>query len=163
VSVRDEGHREVSDPEHTTEGYSFDSLARGMANGAISRRQALKLVSAALLGFGSLGLLGGVAGAKSNHGHHHSGAHGASKGGKHKGGKHNKGRKNKGGNSTCAHFCQGLLSSAARGKCVSDAAHGKGLCFQCGPKGTNQGLCGQVCCSSGQTCDTTNPNQPTCV
>ena len=157
---KDEGHRAVPAPQ-ASEEYSFDTLARSMAEGAISRGQALKLVGAALLGFGSLGLLGGVAGAKSNNGNHHSGAHGAGKGGKHHG-KH-KGHKGNGGNSACAQFCQGLLSSAARGQCVSDAAHGTGLCFQCGPAGTNQGLCGQVCCSSGQTCDTTNPNQPTCV
>src|SRR5439155_6204908 len=38
------------------------------------------------------------------------------------------------GNSDCAHFCQQVPPGASRGKCVSDAAHGTGLCFQCGPK-----------------------------
>src|SRR3954463_7684939 len=43
---------------------AFDELARGLASGALTRGQALKLVGAALLGFSSLGLLEGVAGAK---------------------------------------------------------------------------------------------------
>ena len=47
-----------------TEEHSFDELARGMAEGTISRGRALKLVAAALVNFGSLGLLGGVAEAR---------------------------------------------------------------------------------------------------
>src|SRR5215218_9814405 len=41
---------------------SFDELARGLASGSISRRRALKLMGAALVG-GTLGSLGGVAAA----------------------------------------------------------------------------------------------------
>jgi len=41
---------------------SFDELARGLANGSISRRRALRLMGAALVG-GTLGSLGGVAAA----------------------------------------------------------------------------------------------------
>lgn len=41
---------EVSYREDTTEEYSFDDLARGLANGAISRERVLKVVGAALLG-----------------------------------------------------------------------------------------------------------------
>ncbi len=40
--------------EDMTEEYSFDELARGLATGTLSRRKALKLVGAALLG-GALG------------------------------------------------------------------------------------------------------------
>src|SRR5215218_5130610 len=41
---------------------SFDDLARGLANGSVSRGRALKLMGAALVG-GTLGSLGGVAAA----------------------------------------------------------------------------------------------------
>lgn len=55
-------------------------------------------------------------------------------------------------NESCAQFCQQLSPGKLRGKCVEDAAHGKGLCFACGPKGTNTGLCGSTCCPPGTTC-----------
>jgi hypothetical protein len=55
-------------------------------------------------------------------------------------------------NESCAHFCQQLPPGKLRGKCVEDAAHGKGLCFACGPKGTNAGLCGTHCCPPGTVC-----------
>src|SRR4051794_11053845 len=41
---------------------AFDDLAKGMASGIISRGQALRMVGAALLGFSSLGSLGGCQG-----------------------------------------------------------------------------------------------------
>jgi hypothetical protein len=53
-----------------------------------------------------------------------------------------------GGNSDCAHFCTATFPpGAARGQCVSDAAHGTGICYQCGPAAANTGLalCGQTC------------------
>jgi hypothetical protein len=55
------------------EEHSFDALAKEMADGAISRGRALKLLGAALLGFGSLSLFGGVAETKrkKKHRHHH--------------------------------------------------------------------------------------------
>ena len=123
---------------------SFDELAKEMASGTISRGQALKMVGATLLGFGSLGILGGVAGAKPKHKAKHKG---------HKSNGANPPIAN-GGNSDCAHFCQNLPPGPDRGKCVSDAAHGKGLCFDCGPAGSNAGLCGTVCCPDGKSCDT---------
>ncbi len=43
--------------EHASEEHSFDELARGLARGSLSRRRALKLVGAALLG-GVLSLAG---------------------------------------------------------------------------------------------------------
>ena len=47
-----EGRRgtEFLDQEDTTEGHPFDELARGLADGTISRRQALKLSGAFALG-----------------------------------------------------------------------------------------------------------------
>jgi hypothetical protein len=70
------------------------------------------------------------------------------------------------GNSDCAHFCQQLPPSQ-RGRCVSDAAHGRGLCHQCGPRkpaGSASQLCRGTCvtCSGGQIPDPTTPNC-TCV
>jgi hypothetical protein len=59
------------------------------------------------------------------------------------------------GNSPCAHFCvETFPPGAARGKCVSDAAHGTGICFECGPAAPEDHppLCGQVCCEEGQIC-----------
>jgi hypothetical protein len=72
-----------------------------------------------------------------------------------------------GGNSDCAHFCQQAFPPGPqRGQCVSDAAHGTGLCVQCNADITR--LCNGVCvdlqtdvnncgacgtkCTSGQTC-----------
>ena len=46
----DEQFREDLDQAEKMEEYSFDELAKGLATGALSRRQALKLVGAALLG-----------------------------------------------------------------------------------------------------------------
>jgi len=55
---------------------SFDELARGLAEGTITRGRALKLAGAAVLGFSSLGLLGGVAEARHRHHHRHGGGGG---------------------------------------------------------------------------------------
>jgi hypothetical protein len=61
-----------------------------------------------------------------------------------------------GGNSACAKFCAQVFgaNTPAAGKCTSDAAKGKGLCYRCGPAApaTHPPLCGQVCCSAGQGC-----------
>ena len=48
--------------ERTGASSSFDELAIGLSSGSVSRRKALKLMGAALLG-GTLGSLGGVAAA----------------------------------------------------------------------------------------------------
>lgn len=68
------------------------------------------------------------------------------------------------GNSPCAHFCvETFPPGPDRGKCVSDAAHGTGICFECGPAAPegHPPLCGQVCCAEGQVCEDgtcVNPN-----
>ena len=37
-------------------------------------------------------------------------------------------------NSDCAHFCNSVFDPGPdRGQCKSDAAHGTGLCYTCGP------------------------------
>ena len=56
------------------------------------------------------------------------------------------------GNADCATWCHQVFSGSAAGKCTADAAHGNGACYQCGPKGTNAGLCGGACCPTGQAC-----------
>lgn len=39
-----------------------------------------------------------------------------------------------GGNSACAAFCAQVFGDTrAAGQCTSAAAHGQGLCYQCGP------------------------------
>lgn len=71
------------------------------------------------------------------------------------------------GNSACARFCTDTFPPGdARGRCASDAAHGQGLCYGCGPAAPagHPDLCGlpggpRGCCSaalphccSGTTC-----------
>src|SRR6478672_1671461 len=60
------------------------------------------------------------------------------------------------GNDECAHFCQAVFPPGAdRGKCVSDAAHNGGLCFQCNKDLSR--LCRPAsgpptCCQNGDEC-----------
>ena len=61
MSTEDKEVRVHSTREDTTEELSFDVLAKGVASGAISRRRALKLVGAAILGGGAMALLPGIA------------------------------------------------------------------------------------------------------
>ena len=49
----------------------------------------------------------------------------------------------------CAAFCLQLPAGQARGQCISDAARGRGLCYQCGPAATTPFL--SFCQSTG-TC-----------
>jgi hypothetical protein len=72
-------------------------------------------------------------------------------------------------NSACAHFCASVFGAdtPAADQCTSDAAHGTGLCYTCGPAspGGTQPICcpengsGQctsyssaTCCSGGRVC-----------
>jgi hypothetical protein len=71
-------------------------------------------------------------------------------------------------NSACAHFCNAVFGPGPdRGKCTSDAAHGTGLCYTCGPSspGGTQPICcpensdgtctsysSATCCSDGTVC-----------
>jgi hypothetical protein len=70
------------------------------------------------------------------------------------------------GNSDCAHFCKEVFPPGKqRGQCVSDAAHGEGLCAACGAD--VERLCvdrtgAQVCCTAQQDCGLTGLNQQGC-
>ena len=72
-------------------------------------------------------------------------------------------------NSGCAHFCNAVFGgdTPASAQCATDAAHGTGLCYSCGPAspGSTQPICcptnpngtctsysSATCCGSGQTC-----------
>jgi hypothetical protein len=74
VSTKEEGFGEGTDREDVTEEHSFDELARGLATGAISRGQALKLVGGgilgAALGFVGLGFFDADAEARGRHSRH---------------------------------------------------------------------------------------------
>lgn len=61
MSAEDKEFGKLPTREDTTEEFSFDELAKGLASGRISRSRALKLVGAAILGGGVLTLLPGVA------------------------------------------------------------------------------------------------------
>lgn len=143
-------NRGASDREYAANGYSFDELAKGMANGTISRGQALKLVGAALLGFGSLGFLGEVAEAKPKRKHkkYHRASHAAAQNA-------NATPQADLGNSPCAHFCERVRPPGEeRGKCTSAGAHGTGPCFECIP-GVGAGPNFQPpTCPDGQTFNT---------
>jgi len=59
------------------------------------------------------------------------------------------------GNSGAAHWCAANFPPGQRGQCVSQAAHGAGPYYACGPGGTNTGLCGGVggkCCTVAEIC-----------
>jgi hypothetical protein len=66
VEAEDRKIWEIARGEGASEGQLFDELASGLASGTISRRRALKLAGAAILGStGLLALFPGVAGAQS--------------------------------------------------------------------------------------------------
>jgi hypothetical protein len=92
----------------------FDELARGLANGAVSRRKALRWMGSALVG-GALASIPGVAFAS------------------HKGTPHGGG--GNGGRSSCAQFCNTLFGegTTAQEECVSQGARGTGPCYSCTP------------------------------
>jgi hypothetical protein len=95
--------RAVPSRKYTPEERAFDELARGLANRSITRRQAFKLFSGAVLG-GVLASIPGVAALAQSGG----------------------------GNSAAAHFCSQLPPGPLRGQCASDATKGQGLFFECG-------------------------------
>lgn len=134
------------------DGPGFDELAKAMRSAA-TRRQA----AGGLLGLGLAALTGRtLTDAKAKrHGKH---------AGKGKGARDASGPGGKGGNSACAKFCAQVFGAdtPAAGQCTSDAAHGKGLCHQCGAKVSNaccvpqNGVCSDYasaqCCTGQDTC-----------
>ena len=103
-------------------GEFIDELARAMASG-LPRRELLKRLGGGALGGALLWLVPrGAAAAPGDRSH---------------------------GNSDCAHFCNEVFPPGAeRGHCKSEAAHGSGPCFKCGPAAPagHPELCGQACC-----------------
>ena len=67
-----------------------------------------------------------------------------------------------GGNSNCAKFCATTFGAdtPAAGKCTSDAAHGKGLCYTCGP--ASSGGTKGICCSTNPNGTCTSYSSATC-
>lgn len=113
---------------------SFDALARGLANGNMSRRQALRWMGGALVG-GMLASIPGVALAT------HKAGHGGGGGG---------------GNSACAHFCTAVFGELepAHAECTAAAAENKegNLCQQCLADPTRICPLGEPhCCPGGLT------------
>jgi hypothetical protein len=110
---------------------SLDELAKGLASGTLSRRKALHLMGAALLG-GALASVPGVALA-------------APKPGSGRGG---------GGKSACAKYCQSLFgaNTPAEQQCVSEGTAGTGPCFSCSPTtGCGPNFQKPTCTGAGQS------------
>jgi hypothetical protein len=100
----------------------LDDLARAMAGG-VSRRRALGRVAALFGGAALATVLPAAASADSDD--------------------------NRAG--PCDEFCE-RLPRDLRDRCRDEAKHGHGLCYDCGPLGDNKGICGKVCCPTGQDC-----------
>ena len=99
---------------------SLDELAKGLANGTISRRQALRWMGGALVG-GVLASIPGVALAQQG-----------------------------GNSYCAHYCTQAFPPGQERGQCISDAAHGTGACFACGQEDpcAGQTACGENDCST---------------
>src|SRR5687768_4623190 len=99
--------------------------------GGRSRRAALRQLSTGLLGLAGALLPGGLVRAEG------------------------------GGNSVCADWCNAVFSGPARGVCKSEAAHGRGPCYDCGPgapAGSDRVLSDGHCvrtCRAGEVLDAT--------
>jgi hypothetical protein len=142
----EEHNKQTSNLEGTTRRHSFDDLAKGMANGTVSRGQALRWLGGAIAG-AMMASIPGVAFGK---------GHG-------------------GGNRDCTAFCKATFP-AGRGNCIADAARGGGACYTCGPAAPtgHPDVCGAgtsnaVCCPStapmcvdGQCVAPTGPNLLRC-
>jgi hypothetical protein len=91
-----------SQPERSV-GTSFDEVAKGLANGTISRRQALRWMGGALVG-GALASIPGVALAQEG-----------------------------GNSACAHFCTQTFPPGPQRGECTSQGAHGTGPCYECTP------------------------------
>ena len=110
---------------------TFDRLTRTLASGT-SRRSLIHAAVASGLGALTIGGFGEAEAKRRGHKGHGKG-HGNGNG-------NGNGHGHKGGNSACAHFCHEVFSGSDAGHCTSDAAHGTGLCFQCGPSAPDGGV-----------------------
>ena len=122
---------------------SFDELAKGLAAGTVSRRKAIRLMGAALVG----GALASVPGAAW-----------AAKGGG-------------GGKSACAKYCKTLFGgdTVAHEECVSQGAQGTGPCFACGGPAKPAPTCSGTQTLNSETCQCVtkyslcSPGDPCCA
>jgi hypothetical protein len=129
---------------------NFDELTKALAS-STSRRQALRTILGVSIG----GLLG-IGGISTAFGRHHRRTTDCNRPGGQK------------GNSNCAKWCHAVFgpNTPAAGQCTSDAAHGRGLCRQCGSvdpssiccNRNGSGYCdgtvaGATCCAAGQHCE----------
>lgn len=132
------------------DGASFDELAKAVRAGRTRRQAAGGLLGLGLAVLSSRPLT--EAKGKRHAKHKGKGQRGAS------------GPSGKGGNSACAHFCAQVFGAdtPAAGQCTSDAAHGNGLCRQCGADvgkaccAPQNGVCPDyttaTCCAGKDTC-----------
>lgn len=71
------------------------------------------------------------------------------------------------GNSACAHFCATVFGAdtPAASQCTSQAAHGHGLCYDCGPASDgSQKVCGTTCIPRTSCCTNSDCVAPeTCL
>jgi hypothetical protein len=113
---------------------TFDTLTKALAS-TTSRRRAFRRIGSLLAG----GTLGGVVLAEFSPGVALA----------------------DGGNSDCADFCNAVFAPGSdRGQCKSDAAHGTGLCYTCGPK--SSGGSQAICCPSDSNGQCTSYSSATC-
>src|SRR5947208_15208027 len=138
---------------------NFDELTKALAT-STSRRHALRLIVTASIG-GLLGI-GGISTAFGRHRHRTKSTTFSSGGTK--------------SNKDCAKFCAQVFgpNTSAAGQCTSDAAHGRGLCVQCG-SATPSSICcvrntsgycngtAGACCYGGQTPCPGCPTGKTCT
>ena len=59
------------------------------------------------------------------------------------------------------YWCAANFTGPQLGDCLGLAAQGVGPYFDCGPGGTNVGLCGGACCRADQVCAGTTCAAPT--
>ena len=160
LSYANTGARVFTKEQPAMDGKRFDWLAKSFSTSATpSRRHVL----GAVLG----GLLGALDALPSHFGVPDAAArqHRAEKAQRRGPAKHHQTRRGKGhraraqgqanqGNATCAHFCNAAVPPGPeRGRCKSEAAHGGGLCYACGPQGdSSRVLCGAICCQPGENC-----------
>src|SRR5579884_1287404 len=105
---------------------TFDELTKRLATAGASRRRVLRG-----LGGGLAGAALAVAGLRPA---------GAAKG--------------PGGNAACARFCASVFGAdtPAADACTSEAAHGAGPCYRCGPAAAPDGCCSDRDCTPPATC-----------
>ncbi len=137
----------TDDQEDITEEHSFDELAKGLADGSLSRRRALKVLAGALLGGSFLALLPGAASAEIEG---NVGGGGGGSGGRRRrrrrrrrrgGGGGADGGGGGGGVASCTNRC-----AAQDFCCPGDAATGR-----------------VTCCSDGQVCEGRGTANPRCI